>query len=103
MAHLALSGITKKFGRHTPLAGLDLEIADGEFFVLLGPTGAGNRPLYDTADGAVANKSDLSPGDGAIINMSDFSFHALSAGGHSFRIRQVSGSFFWYTLVVYRF
>ena len=30
-------------------------------------------------------------------------FHALSAGGHSFRIRQVSGSFFFYTLVVYRF
>src|SRR3954466_9752511 len=41
MAHLALSSITKKFGRHTALAGLDLEIADAEFFVLLGPTGAG--------------------------------------------------------------
>jgi len=41
MAHLALSNITKKFGRHTALAGLDLEIADAEFFVLLGPTGAG--------------------------------------------------------------
>ena len=41
MAHLALSNITKKFGRHAALAGLDLEIADGEFFVLLGPTGAG--------------------------------------------------------------
>ncbi len=41
MAHLALNDITKKFGRHTALAGLDLEIADGEFFVLLGPTGAG--------------------------------------------------------------
>src|SRR3954470_937143 len=41
MAHLALSNVTKKFGRHTALAGLDLEIADAEFFVLLGPTGAG--------------------------------------------------------------
>src|SRR3954453_10821043 len=41
MAHLALTSITKKFGRHTALAGLDLEIADAEFFVLLGPTGAG--------------------------------------------------------------
>src|SRR5438477_3363249 len=41
MAHLALSSVTKKFGRHAALAGLDLEIADGEFFVLLGPTGAG--------------------------------------------------------------
>src|SRR4051794_39408357 len=41
MAHLSLSSITKKFGRHTALAGLDLEIADAQFFVLLGPTGAG--------------------------------------------------------------
>ena len=41
MAHVALHGITKKFRRHTALSGLDLDIADGEFFVLLGPTGAG--------------------------------------------------------------
>ncbi|WP_309085708.1 ABC transporter ATP-binding protein [Chelativorans sp.] len=41
MAHIQLRNITKKFGEHTALRGLDLEIADGEFFVLLGQTGAG--------------------------------------------------------------
>jgi multiple sugar transport system ATP-binding protein len=41
MARIQLQDISKKFGRHTALSGLDLDIADGEFFVLLGPTGAG--------------------------------------------------------------
>jgi multiple sugar transport system ATP-binding protein len=41
MAHIQLSNITKKFGNHVALSDLDLEIADGEFFVLLGETGAG--------------------------------------------------------------
>jgi multiple sugar transport system ATP-binding protein len=41
MAHIRLENISKKFGSHTALSGLDLEIADGEFFVLLGETGAG--------------------------------------------------------------
>lgn len=41
MAHIQLKNINKKFGNHTALKGLDLEIADGEFFVLLGETGAG--------------------------------------------------------------
>ena len=41
MAHIQLKNISKKFGNHTALKGLDLDIADGEFFVLLGETGAG--------------------------------------------------------------
>jgi len=41
MARIELKNVTKKFGAHTALRGLDLEIADGEFFVLLGQTGAG--------------------------------------------------------------
>ncbi len=41
MAHIQLKNITKKFGAHAALNGLDLEIQDGEFFVLLGQTGAG--------------------------------------------------------------
>ncbi|AZO73693.1 MAG: ATP-binding cassette domain-containing protein [Mesorhizobium sp.] len=41
MAHIELKNITKKFGGHTALTGLNLDIADGEFFVLLGETGAG--------------------------------------------------------------
>jgi multiple sugar transport system ATP-binding protein len=41
MAHVRLDGVTKLFGRHAALSDLTLEVADGEFFVLLGPTGAG--------------------------------------------------------------
>lgn len=41
MADIALQGITKKFGPNTALRDLDLDIKDGEFFVLLGQTGAG--------------------------------------------------------------
>jgi multiple sugar transport system ATP-binding protein len=41
MAHIRLDDVSKKFGSHSALDGLSLDIADGEFFVLLGPTGAG--------------------------------------------------------------
>src|SRR4249919_1540417 len=41
MAHVELCNINKKFRRHTALDDLNLNVGDGEFFVLLGPTGAG--------------------------------------------------------------
>jgi multiple sugar transport system ATP-binding protein len=41
MAHVELQAITKRFRNVTALRDVNLEINDGEFFVLLGPTGAG--------------------------------------------------------------
>jgi multiple sugar transport system ATP-binding protein len=41
MASVTLQGISKNFGPVNALAGLQLDVADGEFFVLLGPSGAG--------------------------------------------------------------
>jgi multiple sugar transport system ATP-binding protein len=41
MADVALRRVTKHFGTVTAVADLTLDIADGEFVVLLGPTGAG--------------------------------------------------------------
>jgi multiple sugar transport system ATP-binding protein len=41
MAELALRGLTKRFGDVTAVRELNLEIASGEFIVLLGPSGAG--------------------------------------------------------------
>jgi multiple sugar transport system ATP-binding protein len=41
MADLVLRGLTKRFGDVTAVRELNLEIASGEFIVLLGPSGAG--------------------------------------------------------------
>jgi multiple sugar transport system ATP-binding protein len=41
MADIVLAGLTKRFGDLTAVAELSFAIADGEFMVLLGPTGAG--------------------------------------------------------------
>ena len=41
MSHITLKNITKRFGAVTALNDVSFEVKDGEFFVLLGPTGAG--------------------------------------------------------------
>jgi multiple sugar transport system ATP-binding protein len=41
MADAALRGVTKRFGATDAVSDLTLHVADGEFIVLLGPTGAG--------------------------------------------------------------
>jgi len=41
MADIALHEVTKIFGAHKAVDRLSLDLKDGEFFVLLGPTGAG--------------------------------------------------------------
>jgi multiple sugar transport system ATP-binding protein len=41
MARIRLENISKSFGPQVAVDRLDLDVADGEFFVLLGPTGAG--------------------------------------------------------------
>ena len=41
MASVSIQSVTKNFGPTTAVAAMDLEVADGEFFVMLGPSGAG--------------------------------------------------------------
>src|SRR4051794_17493839 len=41
MATVSLQHITKRFGRSTALDDISFTVNDGEFFVLLGPSGAG--------------------------------------------------------------
>ena len=38
---LELDGLTKRFGAHEAVSGIDLEIAEGEFIALMGPSGCG--------------------------------------------------------------
>ncbi len=41
MGQLTLDGVAKRFGKIEALRQVDLEVQDGEFFVILGPSAAG--------------------------------------------------------------
>ncbi|MEV5429198.1 ABC transporter ATP-binding protein [Streptomyces sp. NPDC052701] len=48
---IRLRGIRKTYGRTTALDGLDLDVGEGEFFCLLGPSGAGKTTTLKTVAG----------------------------------------------------
>ena len=51
MADLLLKGISKRFGEVQAIADMNLEVASGEFIVLLGPSGAGKTTTLRLAAG----------------------------------------------------
>jgi multiple sugar transport system ATP-binding protein len=51
MSRIQINGVTKQFGEVTALDKIDLDIADGEFFCVLGPPGAGKTTLLRTIVG----------------------------------------------------
>jgi len=52
MAEVRLEQVEKRFGDVTAVTGIDLTIHDGEFVVLLGPTGAGKTTTLRLIAGA---------------------------------------------------
>jgi ABC-2 type transport system ATP-binding protein len=48
---IEIHGVSKSYGRVQALCGIDLAIAQGEFFALLGPNGAGKTTLISTLAG----------------------------------------------------
>jgi|GraSoi2013_115cm_1033766.scaffolds.fasta_scaffold326577_1 ABC-type Fe3+/spermidine/putrescine transport system ATPase subunit len=40
-----IAGLERHYGGETALSGIDLDVADGEFLALLGPSGAGKTTL----------------------------------------------------------
>jgi ABC-2 type transport system ATP-binding protein len=52
-AALSARGLEKRYGRTTALAGVDVEVAEGELVGLLGPNGAGKSTLVKIACGLV--------------------------------------------------
>jgi len=50
---LSITGLTARYGKTVALHGIDLELADGEFFVILGPSGAGKTTTLKCVAGLV--------------------------------------------------
>ncbi|QDX81152.1 ABC transporter ATP-binding protein [Denitratisoma sp. DHT3] len=50
---ILIRGLTKRYGSLQALDGVDLEVAEGEFFGLLGPNGAGKTTLISALAGLV--------------------------------------------------
>jgi len=57
MSDIHLKKLTKAYGSHTAVAGIDLKIAEGEFFSLLGPSGCGKSTTLRMIAGFVAPTS----------------------------------------------
>ena len=45
MARLELRNLSKRYGDHAAVAGVTLDVPDGEFLVLLGPSGCGKSTI----------------------------------------------------------
>jgi branched-chain amino acid transport system ATP-binding protein len=56
-AFLQVSDVSKHFGGFTALAGVSLEIVQGERFGLIGPNGSGKTTLINCISGALRNES----------------------------------------------
>jgi multiple sugar transport system ATP-binding protein len=71
VANVKLEGVTKRFGPTTAIDSLDLEVHAGEFFVLLGPTGAGKTTTLRCVAGLERQDKGNVYIDGANVNQYD--------------------------------
>jgi ABC-type sugar transport system ATPase subunit len=72
-ASVSLAGIVKRHGAVTALAGIDLEVAPGEFFSLLGPSGSGKTTTLRILAG-------LEQADAGTVRMNGRDITALEPG-----------------------
>ena len=65
---IRLSKVVKSFGDDKAVDGVDLEIADGEFFAMLGPSGSGKTPVLRLIAGFELPDSGLIEIDGVDVS-----------------------------------
>src|ERR671936_2978113 len=87
---LAVEGLAKRYGGVQALAGVDLEVAEGELVGLLGPNGAGKSTLVKIACGLVSPTK----GRASICGASPASAAARSALGYLAELFRFPG---WYS------
>lgn len=68
MSHVALNHVTKRFGGVTALNDVSFDVKDGEFFVLLGPTGAGKTTTLRVIAGLEKPEAGEILFDGELVN-----------------------------------
>ncbi len=71
MARLQLEGLSKNFGKGSVLAGLDLDLADGEMLVIVGASGCGKSTLLRLVAGLESPSSGRILLDGVDITHRD--------------------------------
>jgi len=89
-AALAVRGLVKRYGATEALAGVDLEVGEGELVGLLGPNGAGKSTLVKIACGLVR----ASEGTAAVAGAPAGSRAALAQMGYLAELFRFPG---WYT------
>ena len=77
---ISVSGLTKSYGAHYAVKGLDLEISRGEIFALLGPNGAGKTTTVEILEG-FRNR------DSGEVKVLDFDPATKGSAGQSWRNR----------------
>src|ERR671923_196066 len=70
MMRVRFEGVTKRFGAHVAVAGIDLDVRSGECMVLLGPSGCGKTTLLRLLAGLErADAGHISIGDRVVDDL----------------------------------
>lgn len=72
MASVAIANVQKAFGAVKVIQDIGIDIAHGEFVILVGPSGCGKSPLLRMIAGLEAiNDGEIHIGDPAFIHLSE--------------------------------